>query len=194
MAGGPVGGNQGGDFIAQPVPFDTTQITSVANYSNPKAGDPCHPLAAGMHAPAIAFPGRMSATQCASTEELSPSLCSVNPTAVAFNMHKSGNDSSSMGVSEDRTDCLRAFEKSPFAVQPAPSMMVRRLTPEECEALQGFPRSYTAITWRKKSASECPDGPRYKSLGNSWAVPNVRWIGQRIDMVQAIREQQKEAA
>ena len=60
------------------------------------------------------------------------------------------------------------------------AMQVRRLTPEECEALQGFPRSYTAIPWRKKPASECPDSPRYKALGNSWAVPVVRWIGSRI--------------
>jgi DNA (cytosine-5)-methyltransferase 1 len=60
------------------------------------------------------------------------------------------------------------------------SMAVRRLTPVECERLQGFPDNYTAIPWRKKPASECPDGPRYKALGNSWAVPNVRWIGKRI--------------
>lgn len=60
-------------------------------------------------------------------------------------------------------------------------MQVRRLTVEECEFLQGFPRGYSRIPWRKKPASECPDGPRYKALGNSWAVPNVRWIGQRID-------------
>jgi DNA (cytosine-5)-methyltransferase 1 len=60
-------------------------------------------------------------------------------------------------------------------------MQVRRLTPVECERLQGFPDGYTAIPWRKKPASECPDGPRYKALGNSWAVPVVRWIGQRID-------------
>ena len=59
-------------------------------------------------------------------------------------------------------------------------MQVRRLTPVECERLQGFPDNYTAIPWRKKPAGECPDGPRYKALGNSWAVPNVRWIGQRI--------------
>lgn len=59
-------------------------------------------------------------------------------------------------------------------------MQVRRLTVEECEFLQGFPRGYTAIPWRKKPASECPDGPRYKALGNSWAVPVVRWIGARI--------------
>ena len=61
-----------------------------------------------------------------------------------------------------------------------PAMQVRRLTPRECEALQGFPQDYTAIPWRKKPASECPDGPRYKALGNSWAVPVVRWIGERI--------------
>ncbi len=57
------------------------------------------------------------------------------------------------------------------------AMQVRRLTPVECERLQGFPDGYTEISWRKKPASECPDGPRYKALGNSWAVPVVRWIG-----------------
>ena len=60
------------------------------------------------------------------------------------------------------------------------SEAVRRLTVEECEALQGFPRKYTAIPWRGKTASECPDGPRYRALGNSWAVPVVAWIGKRI--------------
>ena len=59
-------------------------------------------------------------------------------------------------------------------------MAVRRLTVEECEFLQGFPRGYTAIPWRKKPADQCPDGPRYRALGNSWAVPNVQWIGRRI--------------
>ena len=59
-------------------------------------------------------------------------------------------------------------------------MAVRRLTPRECERLQGFPDDYTAIPWRKKPASECPDGPRYRALGNSWAVPVVAWIGRRI--------------
>ena len=164
----------------QCVAFDTTQVTSAANRSNPKPGDPCHPLAARAHAPAIAFPANLSGTQCASAENLAPSLGALNPTAVAFNMHKSSNEASTLGVSVDRTDCLRAFEKSPFAVQQSPGMQVRRLTPRECEALQGFPPDYTAIPWRKKPASECPDGPRYKALGNSWAVPNVRWIGQRI--------------
>jgi DNA (cytosine-5)-methyltransferase 1 len=58
------------------------------------------------------------------------------------------------------------------------AMAVRRLTPVECERLQGFPDGYTNIPWRK--AAESPDGPRYKALGNSWAVPVVAWIGKRI--------------
>ena len=61
-----------------------------------------------------------------------------------------------------------------------PSMGVRRLTPRECERLQGFPDDYTAIPWRRKPADQCPDGPRYKALGNSMAVPVMRWIGKRI--------------
>jgi DNA (cytosine-5)-methyltransferase 1 len=65
-------------------------------------------------------------------------------------------------------------------------MQVRRLTPEECEALQGFPRGYTNVPWRGKPTS--PDGPRYKALGNSWAVPVVNWIGQRIESVDALSD------
>ena len=61
------------------------------------------------------------------------------------------------------------------------SMQVRRLTPVECERLQGFPDGYTNIPWRKKP--ESPDGPRYKALGNSMAVPVMNWIGQRIQKV-----------
>jgi DNA (cytosine-5)-methyltransferase 1 len=64
---------------------------------------------------------------------------------------------------------------------PTTSMAVRRLTPRECEALQGFPADYTLIPWRNKPAADCPDGPRYKALGNSMAVPCMRWIGTRIN-------------
>lgn len=97
------------------VVFDTTQVTSPSNYSSPKPGAPCHPLAATAHPPAIAT-----------------------------------------------------------------TSTVRRLTPRECERLQGFPDDYTAIPYKNKTAADCPDGPRYKALGNSWAVPVVRWIGARI--------------
>ncbi len=59
-------------------------------------------------------------------------------------------------------------------------MLVRRLTPLECERLQGFPDGHTLIGWKGKPAEECPDGPRYKAIGNSMAVPVMRWIGKRI--------------
>ncbi|ECI5366596.1 Dam family site-specific DNA-(adenine-N6)-methyltransferase [Salmonella enterica subsp. diarizonae] len=59
-------------------------------------------------------------------------------------------------------------------------MQVRRLTPVECERLQGFPDNHTLIPWRGKDAADCPDGPRYKAIGNSMAVPVMRWIGKRI--------------
>lgn len=64
----------------------------------------------------------------------------------------------------------------------ATTAAIRRLTPIECERLQGFPDNYTQIPWRNKPAEECPDGNRYKALGNSWAVPVVAWIGARIDL------------
>lgn len=62
---------------------------------------------------------------------------------------------------------------------------VRRLTPKECERLQGFPDDWTKIPYRGKPADECPDGPRYKAIGNSMAVPVMRWIGERIAMADA---------
>ena len=64
-------------------------------------------------------------------------------------------------------------------------MVVRRLTPRECERLQGFPDDWTKIPYRGKPAEECPDGPRYKAIGNSMAVPVMRWIGERIAMAEA---------
>lgn len=60
------------------------------------------------------------------------------------------------------------------------NVIVRRLTPKECERLQGFPDDWTKIPYRGKPAEECPDGPRYKAIGNSMAVPVMRWIGERI--------------
>lgn len=57
---------------------------------------------------------------------------------------------------------------------------IRRLTPIECERLQGFPDDWTRIAWRGKPADQCPDAPRYKAIGNSMAVPVMRWIGERI--------------
>lgn len=66
------------------------------------------------------------------------------------------------------------------------SCAIRRLTPFETEILQGFPRGWTKIPYRNKPADQCPDGPRYKACGNSMAVPVMRWIGQRIQLIDTI--------
>lgn len=131
-----------------PVAFDTTQITSASNYSRPQPGDPCHPLAAGAHAPTIAWTGDNITADPISASEAK----TYTHEGGVFRMHN--------------------------VMQT--SMQVRRLTPRECERLQGFPDDYTAIPWRGRAAIDCPDGPRYKALGNSMAVPCMRWIGTRI--------------
>lgn len=61
-------------------------------------------------------------------------------------------------------------------------MMVRRLMPVECERLQGLPDDWTNVPWRGKD--HAPDGPRYKAIGNAWAVPVGRWVARRIQLVE----------
>ncbi len=78
-------------------------------------------------------------------------------------------------------DVAFTMEARHHAQSVSSGMQVRRLTPRECERLQGFPDGYTNIPWRSKP--ESPDGPRYKALGNSWAVPCARWIGERIKAI-----------
>jgi DNA (cytosine-5)-methyltransferase 1 len=87
--------------------------------------------------------------------------------------------------------CVYGDKTGPLDTDPGTigvqlGMSVRRLTPTECERLQGFPDGWTAIPWKGKPASECPDGPRYRALGNSMAVNVMRWIGRRIEMVDAL--------
>jgi DNA (cytosine-5)-methyltransferase 1 len=118
----------------------------------------------------IAFPSTLSGTQCASAENIAPSMGAKNPMAVVAPTLTASNDPSRSPQSTEVTNQVAAIH--------AVSMAVRRLTPVECERLQGFPDNYSNIPWRK--ADESPDGPRYKALGNSWAVPVVAWIGKRI--------------
>jgi len=148
-------GSQGGDVfdgvsphIVEPLPFDTTQVTSALNRSNPLPGDPCHPLARGAHAPAIAF----KASHYTRGKDGAPAAV-VPPL--------------SADADKGDQDTLVA----------TPLMAVRRLTPRECERLQGFPDDWTLITYRGKPAA---DGLRYKALGNSMAGNVMRWLGQRI--------------
>ena len=112
----------------------------------------------------------------AETPEAVPSAgmqCEVSRERVLHQACAAGKarDSREGATEQERSGKGRVGE-TPFAV--------RRLTVEECEFLQGFPRSYTAIPWRGKPADQCPDGPRYRALGNSWAIPCVSWIGERI--------------
>jgi site-specific DNA-cytosine methylase len=81
--------------------------------------------------------------------------------------------------STEATTTLKASagDQMPHVAYP---MAVRRLTPIECERLQGFPDNWSRIPWKGKPEEECPDGPRYKACGNSMAVPVMRWIGERI--------------
>jgi site-specific DNA-cytosine methylase len=74
----------------------------------------------------------------------------------------------------------RRTDRAPACGSSGGGMAVRRLTPRECERLQGFKDDHTLIPWRGKSPQDCPDGPRYKALGNSMAVPCMAWIGKRI--------------
>ena len=99
--------------------------------------------------------------------------------AVGFNWQNGGgygNANDGLGITVEGTGPLQRCN-TPAVAQ---AMTVRRLTPRECERLQGFPDDYTLIPWRKKQAEDCPDGPRYKALGNSMAVNCMAWIGERI--------------
>jgi len=115
-------------------------------------------------------------------KELSPTLrkeMGDNQVAVAVDVYNQAIDGNTAATLTSA--CGGTNTSGPKAMQ---SMAVRRLTPRECERLQGFPDDHTLIPWRNKPADQCPDGPRYKALGNSMAVPCMAWIGKRIDAVE----------
>jgi len=141
------------------VAFDTTQITSPDNRANPQPGDPCHTLQRGAHAPAIAFDCKASGRN-------------------GFGVGEIASTQRAMGHADSHTN-----GGGHQAVMT--SMQVRRLTPRECARLQGFQDDYLDITFRGKPAS---DSAKYKALGNSMAVNCMRWIGTRIQMVEAIEK------
>lgn len=103
--------------------------------------------------------------------------------AVAGFLPRNGEKSSSLGYQIEEAPTLRSGCDSYGLLQ---NMSVRRLTPVECERLMGFPDNYTCIAWRGKASEDCPDGPRYKALGNSWAVNCARWVGMRISIVEGL--------
>ncbi|EKS6156480.1 Dam family site-specific DNA-(adenine-N6)-methyltransferase [Salmonella enterica] len=134
------------------------------------------------------------------TSDLSPTIRAGNhdkshansgqPPAIAFAFKAGqGAKAGGIGYAEEQSPTLTSASSG---TNLAPAVMhgvaVRRLTPIECERLQGFPDNHTLIGWRGKDAPECPDGPRYKAIGNSMAVPVMRWIGERIAAALPIAE------
>lgn len=97
--------------------------------------------------------------------------------AVAFDPNQITSKTNRSQPKPEQMHTLPAASAAPVLFSPS----VRRLTPRECERLQGFPDDYTLIPYRNKDAA---DGPRYKAMGNSMAVPVMRWIGERIQMVE----------
>ena len=121
-------------------------------------------------------------------DELSPAVkvgtkgSSGNPPGVVVGFY-ANEGTHGAGDTANMSPTLKAHPACSNLAAVATQSTVRRLTPVECERLQGFPDNFTAIPWRKKGAEDCPDGPRYKALGNSMAVPVMRWIGERIQLV-----------
>ena len=172
--------------LGEPVPYDFFQITAPVNSQNRSPGDPCHTLARDNAAHATIMQSiAIQGTLIGRSENAGPNgigvdeigsmftLTKTDIHAVAFSCSEVGPTIGSSGPPYSRTGNERV-ESDALAIQ---NMQVRRLTPTECERLQGFPDGYTAITYKKKPAA---DGPRYKALGNSMAVPVMAWIGKRI--------------
>ena len=164
------------------IAFDTTQITSPCNRSRPDDRSP--QLAATAHAPTIAFHARQDPDTGSVTHPLDTDGGSI---AVALNLR--GRDGGAMPETSELASLRSASGGSSrsFVQQTA----VRRLTPTEAERLQGFPDGYTAIPFRGKPAK---DAPRYKALGNSMAVPVIRWLGERIELVESVANEMEVAA
>jgi DNA (cytosine-5)-methyltransferase 1 len=163
--------------VAQPIPIDTMNMTpghSSGGLGFGQPGDPSFTLTKG-HSHAVAQPvafaqnqrDEVRIMQVAGALAAEPGM--KQQTYLAQPVACEIADTLSVGANQ-----TTGFQSDIAAF----GMQVRRLTPVECERLQGFPDGYTNIPWRKKT--EAPDGPRYKALGNSWAVPVVRWIGERI--------------
>jgi len=130
----------------------------------------------------IAFSGQMSNPQ--TDVDMTQTLQAKNPMAVCL-----GGQHPNAGIGIEQSPTLtNAMGAGGGHIPITNAMAVRRLTPVECERLQGFGDNYTDI---KSKGKPTPDGPRYKALGNSMAVPVMAWIGQRIKQVEAICKQNK---
>ena len=168
--------------VQQPVPYDLFQITAPVIRQNRQPGDPCHTLARdnAAHAAVVGtdcYNGAITGDVAATMGTPGSCVSASGPTVMSFHPLQDP-----IPNTDGSTHCMGTGGSqghASIAVQQA--MTVRRLLPVECERLQGFPDDWTLIPWRKKPAEECPDGPRYRALGNSMAVNVMAWIGERID-------------
>jgi DNA (cytosine-5)-methyltransferase 1 len=154
----------------------------------------CHNAGAGSLAGSIAFSETTSPTLSAKAGTGGGNLPLVqeSPNRPKF---WNGNDFAECLTAKGAYDRMPDKGRLPCVIEPdaqSPTVhlgsQVRRLTPRECERLQGFPDDWTQIPWRGKPAEQCPDGLRYKACGNSMAVPVMRWIGERIEKVKRERK------
>ena len=120
---------------------------------------------------AVAFGWQNSDSQSMSVDTISPTLDKSKTPAVAVDVYNQAIDGD---VAATVTSAVGGTNTSGPKIMHH-NMAVRKLTPVECERLQGFPDGYTNIK------ENCPDGHRYKAMGNSMAVPVMRWIGKRIE-------------
>jgi len=132
---------------------------------------------------ATAFGWQNSAHQGMSIDTISPTLDKSKTPAVAVPYDLHGITSPTSAQNRENGDPCHTLARhsAAHASVVTASTSVRRLTPVECERLQGFPDNYTQIPWNKKVSIDCPDGLRYKAMGNSMAVPVMNWIGTRIN-------------
>lgn len=120
----------------------------------------------------------MTVTAAASDPHHIPCVC-MEDAAVALAIRTAQTGANGCGISDEAAHTLDRAEGQAVA-ELAGDYVVRRLTPRECERLQGFPDDWTRIPYRGKPAEECPDGPRYKAMGNSWGTNCAEWILRRL--------------
>ncbi|MBF0250594.1 MAG: DNA cytosine methyltransferase [Alphaproteobacteria bacterium] len=132
----------------------------------------------------LAFQSKASASNSMNPSPVTPTLDKGKADGMAVAVSLRGREGGATAeLSGDVCPAIRTGGGGGDKPHVLNDMAVRRLTPRECERVQGFPDDYTQIPWRGKDSADCPDGPRYKALGNSMAVPVMRWIGERIELV-----------
>ena len=175
------GGNM--PIVLDALPFDTTQVTSDKNWSNPKWGDCCHPLASGAHPPAAVIKLDGQNDEDLLMEFSMQAIGTYAKADIALALKERDYKSATDLIIEE-ADAVQEGEPT------VRTSVVRRLTPDECASLQGFPRNWCNIgewTDSKGKVHKDADSPKYKACGNSIAVgyDNSRsgfwcWMARRI--------------